>query len=95
MAGAYLLPGELRRAGGDCDRAFAAYEQSFRPFIEQKQRSARAFASSFAPLTRYGLFARDVMVRLGTIPMVANLLIRRMVVDRFDLPTYDAVQAAP
>jgi 2-polyprenyl-6-methoxyphenol hydroxylase-like FAD-dependent oxidoreductase len=94
MAGAYILAGELQRSGGDYARAFAAYEQSFRPFIERKQRSARAFASSFTPATALGLFVRDVVLRLGAIPVVADSLLRRFVVDRFELPAYDPAQSA-
>lgn len=95
MAGAYLLAGELQRAGGDYARAFAAYEQAFRPFVERKQRSARAFASSFTPSTALGLFVRDGVLRLGAIRVVADSLLRRFVVDRFELPAYDPAQPAP
>jgi 2-polyprenyl-6-methoxyphenol hydroxylase-like FAD-dependent oxidoreductase len=49
MAAAYILANELDRPGGDYARAFAAYESRFRPFIERAQKSARGFASSFAP----------------------------------------------
>ena len=48
MAGAYILACELERTVGDHTRAFAAFEQHFRPFIERKQKAARAFARSFA-----------------------------------------------
>jgi 2-polyprenyl-6-methoxyphenol hydroxylase-like FAD-dependent oxidoreductase len=95
MVGAYILAGELQRARSDYTRAFAAYERSFRPFIERKQRSARAFASSFVPLTSFGLFVRDVILHLGRIPIVSDFLARRFVIDRFELPIYDPVQTAP
>jgi 2-polyprenyl-6-methoxyphenol hydroxylase-like FAD-dependent oxidoreductase len=86
MAGAYILVGELDRAGGDYAHAFAAYERSFRPFIERKQKSARAFASSFTPKSRFGLFVRDQVLRLSAIPAVADWLMRRYVADGFLLP---------
>lgn len=95
MVGAYILAGELQRARSDYTRAFAAYERSFRPFIERKQRSARAFASSFVPLTSFGLFVGDVILHLGRIPIVSDFLARRFVIDRFELPIYDPVQTAP
>ncbi len=88
MAGAYILAAEIDRARGDYARAFAAYERCFRPFIERKQKSARAFASSFAPRTSFGLFVRDQVLRLSAIPAVANFLMRRFVADRFVLPEY-------
>jgi 2-polyprenyl-6-methoxyphenol hydroxylase-like FAD-dependent oxidoreductase len=88
MAGAYILAGELQHAHGDHASALAWYERRFRPFVERKQKSARAFASSFAPRTSLGLVVRDVVLRLGAIPAIANLLMRRFVVDRFELPEY-------
>jgi 2-polyprenyl-6-methoxyphenol hydroxylase-like FAD-dependent oxidoreductase len=86
MAGAYILARELDRAGGDYVRAFAAFERGFRPFIERKQKSARAFASSFAPKTSLGLVVRDQVLRLSAIPVVADFLMHRFVADRFVLP---------
>lgn len=86
MAGAYILANELERAGGDYARAFAAYESSFRPFMERKQKSARGLASSFAPKTSFGLFVRDQVIRLCAIPPVVDFLMRHFVADRFVLP---------
>jgi 2-polyprenyl-6-methoxyphenol hydroxylase-like FAD-dependent oxidoreductase len=88
MAGAYILAGELQHAHGDHLSAFKAYERRFRPFIDRKQRAARAFASSFAPKSSLGLVVRDAVLRLGAIPAVADLLMRRFVIDRFELPRY-------
>jgi 2-polyprenyl-6-methoxyphenol hydroxylase-like FAD-dependent oxidoreductase len=90
MAGAYLLAGELARAGGDHVVGFAAYERRFRPFIDAKQRAARRFASSFAPRTAFGLWARDAALRLMNVPHLGDWMLRRMVADRFPLPDYDA-----
>jgi 2-polyprenyl-6-methoxyphenol hydroxylase-like FAD-dependent oxidoreductase len=86
MAGAYILASELERAGGDFAGAFAAYERRFRPFVERKQKSARAFASSFAPKTSFGLFVRNQVLRLCAVPPVGDFLMRRFVADRFLLP---------
>ena len=86
MAGAYILARELERTDGDHTRAFAAYEHHFRPFIERKQKAARAFARSFAPRTSLGLFVRDQVLRLAAIPAIADFLMRRFVADRFVLP---------
>jgi 2-polyprenyl-6-methoxyphenol hydroxylase-like FAD-dependent oxidoreductase len=87
MAGAYILAGELQQCEGN-PAAFAAYERRFRPFIERKQKSARAFASSFAPKTRRGLCIRDLVLRVGAIPAVGDRLMRRFVLDQFELPEY-------
>ncbi|MGH7435537.1 MAG: FAD-binding domain [Polyangiaceae bacterium] len=89
IAGAYILAGELARAGGDHGAAFAAYERAFRPFIERKQKGARSFASSFAPGTRLGLFARDQLLRLMNVPWLGDWMIRRMAADDFALPEYE------
>ncbi|MEO6774776.1 MAG: FAD-binding domain [Kofleriaceae bacterium] len=90
MAGAYLLAGELARAAGDHQVAFAAYEQRFRPFIERKQKAARRFASSFAPRSSFGLWVRDRALGVMKIPGLGDWLIRRTVADDFDLPDYGA-----
>ena len=37
LIGAYALAGELAAASGDCQRAFAEYENATRPFIEANQ----------------------------------------------------------
>jgi 2-polyprenyl-6-methoxyphenol hydroxylase-like FAD-dependent oxidoreductase len=89
MAGAYILAGELHRFGGDHTIAFAAYEQKLRPFMLSKQKSARAFAASFTPRTSLGLFVRDAVFWLASIPLVANLLMSRFIIDRFSLPQYE------
>ncbi len=86
MAGAYILAWELDRAGAGHAGAFAAYERSFRPFLERKQKSARAFASSFAPKTSFGLWVRDQVLRLSAIPVMGDYLMRRFLADRFVLP---------
>ncbi len=85
MAGAYILAKELASAGGDYASAFAEYERRFRPFIERKQKSARALASGFAPKTSFGLFVRDWVLRLSAIPAVGDFWMRRFVSDRFAL----------
>jgi 2-polyprenyl-6-methoxyphenol hydroxylase-like FAD-dependent oxidoreductase len=88
MAGAYVLAGELEVAGGDHVRAYRAYEQRFRAFVEHKQRSAEQFAASFAPRTRFGLRVRDVVLRAASFSLVGDWLMRRWVADRFELPDY-------
>jgi 2-polyprenyl-6-methoxyphenol hydroxylase-like FAD-dependent oxidoreductase len=84
----YVLAGELKRAGGDHDAAFGEFERKLRPLIERKQKSARNFASSFAPRTRFGLWFRDQMTKFMAIPFVAEALIGADIRDDFDLPDY-------
>lgn len=49
---AYILAGELVRAGGDHLRAFDAYETRLRPFIANKQAGAVRYTGFFATRTR-------------------------------------------
>jgi 2-polyprenyl-6-methoxyphenol hydroxylase-like FAD-dependent oxidoreductase len=89
MTEAYVLAGELHRARGDVGAAFRSYESRLRTFIEGKQKSARAFATSFAPRTAFGIWLRNVATKLLVIPPMADLLIGGSVRDKFDLPDYE------
>ena len=71
MAGAYLLAGELRDAGGDFRAAYSSYQARFKPFIERKQRLAARFARQFAPKTSVGLLVRNAASRLLDAPWSA------------------------
>jgi 2-polyprenyl-6-methoxyphenol hydroxylase-like FAD-dependent oxidoreductase len=96
MAGAYILAGELERAGGDFLSAFEAYEKKLRPFIERKQESALGFAGSFTPRTGFGLFVRDQVLRMANrFRPVSHWLMERFVSDHYSLPNYDSEEAAP
>jgi 2-polyprenyl-6-methoxyphenol hydroxylase-like FAD-dependent oxidoreductase len=88
MAAAYILAGELKTATGDHRTAFAAYEKTLRPFMAKKQRAARGFAGSFAPRTELGIVLRNQITRLKTQPLVAKLLIGRLLTDSLPLPDY-------
>ncbi|MBR0553394.1 FAD-binding domain [Stakelama marina] len=88
MTEAYVLAGELARAGDDHAAAFTAYEDKLRGFINGKQAAARDFASSFAPKTRLGLFIRDTVVKMMKFPFVADRFVGNSVRDDFVLPDY-------
>jgi 2-polyprenyl-6-methoxyphenol hydroxylase-like FAD-dependent oxidoreductase len=90
MTEAYVLAGELNRAGGDYRAAFANHEKRLRSFVEDKQRAAETFASSFVPKTSVGIWTRNQATRLMGLPGVAGLLLGRVVNlrDDFDLPDY-------
>jgi 2-polyprenyl-6-methoxyphenol hydroxylase-like FAD-dependent oxidoreductase len=59
MTAAYVLAGELAKAGERHEEAFARYEALLRSYIASKQRGAERFAAAFAPKTRWGLFLRN------------------------------------
>jgi 2-polyprenyl-6-methoxyphenol hydroxylase-like FAD-dependent oxidoreductase len=88
MTAAYVLAGELQRAGDDFRTAFRNCEMRLRPFVEEKQKEAVRFASSFAPKTQFGIWVRNQATRLMRVPKLADLLIGHMVIDHFDLPDY-------
>jgi 2-polyprenyl-6-methoxyphenol hydroxylase-like FAD-dependent oxidoreductase len=90
MVQAYVLAGELSRAGADHREAFRRYERQLRPIVEARQRSARGFASMFAPKTSLGLWTRNQASKLLNIPRVADWVIGREFRDDIALPEYVA-----
>jgi 2-polyprenyl-6-methoxyphenol hydroxylase-like FAD-dependent oxidoreductase len=89
MIEAYVLAGELHRAGGHIDRALAAFEAQLRSFVTTKQRAALRFRSFFAPRTALALRVRNIAVRSLSIPLVANRFIGSLR-DDLELPNYHA-----
>jgi 2-polyprenyl-6-methoxyphenol hydroxylase-like FAD-dependent oxidoreductase len=55
--GAYVLAGELARAGGDHLRAFAAYELAMREPVRLSRAFARGAAKTIIPGSRAGVWA--------------------------------------
>ncbi len=88
MTGAYILAGELVKAAGQHDIAFANYEKLLRDFIEKKQQGAERFASAFAPKTRWGIFFRNQVIKAAAIPGVARFTFGRDILDMLRLPEY-------
>lgn len=88
MIAAYVLAGELDRAGADYGRAFARYEELMRPFIREKQEAARAFAGAFAPKSEWALFLRNALSHLLGLPFVADWAFSGTLRDNIALPEY-------
>ena len=88
MAEAYVLAGELSRAGTDHRTAFMRYEQLLMSFLKRKQKSAAKFASTFAPQTSFGIRFRNLATRLLGIPFLADFMIGRDLRDDIALPHY-------
>ncbi len=84
---AYVLAGELARAGGDYRRAFDAYQSLMRPFIKTKQAGAQRNIPFFATRTRFGLWFRNMAMRMANVGPLPTLLARG-VRDDFTLPEY-------
>jgi 2-polyprenyl-6-methoxyphenol hydroxylase-like FAD-dependent oxidoreductase len=89
MISAYVLAGELARAGARYQQAFENYETRLRPFVEMKQRGAERFAGALAPKTRWGLCFRNQVITAFAIPGLAKLAIGREIIDTLQLPEYD------
>ncbi len=88
MAAAYVLAGELAKAGGRHDEAFANYEALLRAFIATKQKSAERFSAAFAPKSRIGLIFRNQVIRACAIPGLARFALSRDIRDTLQLPEY-------
>ena len=88
MTEAYVLAGELSRAGGNYEAAFRSCETSLRDFIARKQQSALRLASSFAPKSRLSIWLRNMGLRLLKVPLIAKLLVGATLNDDFELPEY-------
>ncbi|WP_410670140.1 FAD-dependent monooxygenase [Amycolatopsis sp. cmx-4-68] len=57
VLGAYVLAGELAAAGGDHERAFAAYEREMTDLVRQSRAFAVGAARSLIPASRAGTWA--------------------------------------
>ncbi len=88
MISAYVLAGELAKARGMHQAAFAAYEALLRNYIRSKQEAAERFAGAFAPRTRWGLAFRNLVIDAFAIPGLARWTIGRDITDRLALPDY-------
>jgi 2-polyprenyl-6-methoxyphenol hydroxylase-like FAD-dependent oxidoreductase len=88
MAGAYIVAGELHRAGGDYRTAFARYENQFAEFVMRKQRGALKFAGTFAPKSRLSMRLRNSIMNLLRIPWIADFVLARDLGDKLKLPEY-------
>jgi 2-polyprenyl-6-methoxyphenol hydroxylase-like FAD-dependent oxidoreductase len=89
MIEAYVLAGELHRAGGDIDRALARFEATLRSFVTAKQKSAVRMRGFFAPRSAIGLALRNLSVNAVAIPFIADRMIGTLQ-DDLVLPDYTA-----
>ncbi|MFC4587702.1 FAD-dependent monooxygenase [Sphaerisporangium corydalis] len=64
LVGAYVLAGELSRAGGDHRAGFAAYEREMRPLVRQCHKLPPGGVSGFVPNSRAAISMRNLSIRL-------------------------------
>ena len=72
MTSAYVLAGELSKAGGRHEVAFREYEAFLRAYIHTKQEGAGRFGGALAPKTQWGLWFRNQVMNAFTIPGLAR-----------------------
>ena len=82
MTSAYVLAGELAKAGGRHDVAFREYEAFLRSYIETKRAGAERFGSALAPKTQWGLWFRNQVMNAFTIPGLASFAVGREITDK-------------
>ncbi len=88
MVGAYMLAGELHRAGCDYAAALARYQDRYESFVLKKQKGALRFAGIFAPKSKFSMFIRNQVMNLLKIPLVTDLAAGRELSDNLTLPNY-------
>jgi 2-polyprenyl-6-methoxyphenol hydroxylase-like FAD-dependent oxidoreductase len=64
VLGAYVLAGELAAAGGDHERAFAAYERELADIVTRSRAFAMGAAKSLIPSSPFGVWALTQVARL-------------------------------
>ncbi|KAB2331579.1 FAD-dependent oxidoreductase [Cytobacillus depressus] len=79
LVGAYVLAGELKAAHGDYARAFVAYEQEMRKFVEKNQKIGLMAAGSMIEKSNFKIFLRNLMLRIPTLMVVQFKMISKMI----------------
>ncbi|MEZ4750903.1 MAG: FAD-binding domain [Bdellovibrionota bacterium] len=90
MIGAYMLAYQLEAFSGDHEKAFPAYEHGLRAFMDKKQKAAEQFSGAFAPKTAFGLFFRNQITKLFSVPFIADMAMGRELRDAIELPEFKA-----
>lgn len=88
MTSAYVLAGELSKAGGRHELAFREYEAFLRAYIDTKQEGAGRFGGALAPKTQWGLWFRNQVMNAFAVPGLARLAIGREITDKLILRDY-------
>lgn len=81
LVGAYILAGELAKAQGDYQTAFARYESEMRGYVQANQQFAVKGVKEFAPQTRMQHWFRNLMLR--TLPYMPwkNFIAKKIMED--------------
>lgn len=89
LVGGYVLAGELARAGGAHNAAFANYERIMRPYVTKAQELPPGGASGYAPFSALWIRLRATSMRQMTRWPMSQLLARQFAkAEAIDLPDY-------
>ena len=91
VIGAYVLAGELARAGGDYERAFAAYEREMAESVLRSRAFARGAAKTIIPGSRTAVWALSRGLQLISL-LPASLTTAVAKLNTKGVRMYDAMQ---
>jgi 2-polyprenyl-6-methoxyphenol hydroxylase-like FAD-dependent oxidoreductase len=64
VVGAYILAHELNASRDDHETAFANYQRKLQPFVDASQSLAHKAVGGFVPKGNFGIFMRNLMMKL-------------------------------
>lgn len=85
MVEAYVLAAELAHCAGH-EQAFGAYQRRLAPLVLSKQDAALSLGAAFAPASRLQLLMRNTVMKLMSLPGIADLVMGRSFHDAIELP---------
>ncbi|MCJ9751104.1 FAD-dependent monooxygenase [Neorhizobium sp. BETTINA12A] len=98
LVGAYVLAGEINRNTGDLARAFALYDKTLRPFVNEIQNVNPSLLRLGMPKTRFGINVFLSVTALAALFRIPDLVARFSSEDRdgsWLLPEYTELHPAP
>lgn len=93
MIEAYTLATELA-ISDDHAVAFDKFEKRLRPLVVSKQDAALGLGLAFAPKNRRQLFVRNAVMKVMSLPKIADLVMGKSFHDRVELPAFPQRQSA-
>ena len=82
LVGAYVLAGEINRSAGNLARAFALYDETLRPFVNEIQNVKPWLLRLGMPKTEFGINLFLSVTRLATLLRIPDLVARFSLGDR-------------
>ncbi|MFC4104247.1 FAD-dependent monooxygenase [Paenibacillus xanthanilyticus] len=79
LVGAYVLAGELKAAQGDYAKAFRAYENEMRTFVEKNQKIGQSAAQGMVATSRFKIMLQDWMFRVPFLMTATFNMIGKMI----------------